>query len=98
LRNIYQTLSYSELNYMHKQLVHLKRYKGKNDLEPGSRRMMAEFGTPAQIAKKTPVRDDSEETLEPENDSRQKKFIKKFGKIKNATSVHGSLIFLFLFI
>ncbi len=80
LRNIYQTLSYSELNFMHKQLLHLKRYKGKNDVDPEAQKVMAEFGNPAQISKKLPVKLD--ETTSPNSEyMRQKKFIKKFGKI-----------------
>ena len=79
LRNIYQTLSNSELNYMHKQLLHLKRYKGKNDLDAAARKAMIEFGNPAQVSKK--ISSKLEDTSGMQNDStRQRKFIKKFGE------------------
>ncbi len=66
---------------MHKQLLHLKAYKGKNDIDPVSQKVMAEFGNPAQISKKVRV--------EPEDDPvriggsmRQRKFIKKYGNLE----------------
>ena len=37
LRNIYQTLSDAELNYMHRQLLDLKVYSGYDDFEDGDR-------------------------------------------------------------
>lgn len=69
-------MTYSELNYMHKQLLHLKKYKGKNDLDSAARKIMAEFGNPAQLKKK----DFAHFEFQNDSSSRQKKFIKKFGQ------------------
>jgi len=38
---------------MHKQLLHLKKFKGNNDLDPAERKMMIEFGNPPQVKKET---------------------------------------------
>ena len=68
---------------MHKQLLHLKRYKGKNDLEPGSLKVMLEYGNPAQISKKTPFRAELQENVRIGGSMRQHKFIKKYGNFSN---------------
>ena len=65
---------------MHKQLLHLKRYKGKNDVDPAAQKGMAEFGNPAQISKKVRVELEEMKSIK-DGYTRQKKFIEKFGKI-----------------
>ena len=65
---------------MHKQLLHLKAYKGKNDIDPASQKIMAEFGNPAQVSKKVPVESD-DDSVRVGGSMRQRKFIKKYGKL-----------------
>jgi len=66
---------------MHKQLLHLKAYKGKNDIDPASQKIMAEFGNPAQASKKVPV-ESEDDSVRIGGSLRQRKFIKKYGNVK----------------